>query len=140
MGEPISDDQAERLIEEARRARENSYVPYSDFRTGAAVLAGDGSSYRGVLVENLIFGLAMCAERVALFNAVTAGASDARALAIVAPKTAGQLTFPCGPCLQVAIELGGPDLPVVAAAADGSQYEVRTVEQLAPGIPRRGDV
>lgn len=137
----VSDTQALQLLEEARRASENAYAPYSDFRTGAAVLTEDGTVHHGALVENLIFGLAMCAERVALFNGVAAGGGRATALALVAPRTAGQRTYPCGPCLQVAVELGGPDMVVIAASTgDQTGYDTRTVGELAPGIPRRGDV
>lgn len=127
------------LIDAARQARANAYAPYSGFRTGAAVRTEDGSIHIGALVENLVFGTAMCAERVALFSAVAAGTDRPVALALVAPATAGTRTFPCGPCLQVAIELGGADLPIVAGSADSVDFEVRSVDELAPGIPRRKD-
>lgn len=128
----------ESLIESARIASRNAYVPYSDFRTGAAVLTADGNVHVGVLVENLVFGVAMCAERVALFSAVAAGSARPTALALVAPDTAGRLTHPCGPCLQVAVELGGPDLTVISAPVSGDErHEVTTVAELAPGLPRR---
>lgn len=125
------------LVDAAREVSANAYVPYSDFRTGAAVLTEDGETHVGVLVENLVFGVAMCAERVALFSAVAAGGSRPVAIAVVSPTTAGDLTFPCGPCLQVAIELGGPEMLVVAASHDEDTTERKTVQQLAPGIPRR---
>ncbi len=125
------------LIVAASRARENAYAPYSEFRTGAAVLGSDGSVHIGALVENLVFGAAMCAERVALFSAVAAGAGRPEVLALVAPKTAGERTYPCGSCLQVAIELGGSELVVVAADPDLSGFDTKTIEDLAPGIPRR---
>lgn len=129
----------ERLLSSARTAASNAYVPYSDFRTGAAVLSVDGSVHTGALVENLVFGLAMCAERVALFGSIASGADRPTALAVVAPATAGRRTFPCGPCLQVAVEFGGPDLTVVAGAleGDGDDYDVRTIAELAPGLPHR---
>ena len=127
----------EELIAKANQARANAYAPYSEFRTGAAVLGGDGSVHIGALIENLVFGAAMCAERVALFSAVSAGAGRPQALAVVAPETAGKRTFPCGSCLQVAIELGGPELLVVAASPDEPGFDTKTVDELAPGIPRR---
>lgn len=139
--QPISDDDARRLVDVAVASRGNSYAPYSDFQTGAAVLAADGSIHRGVLVENLVFGLAMCAERVAMFSAVASGVKQVAALALVAPQTAGRRTYPCGPCLQVAIELGGPDMAIISAGSDDeTEYVLRTVDELVPGIPRRGDV
>ena len=127
----------EDLIARAAEARANAYAPYSDFLTGAAVLCDDGSVYVGALIENLVFGAAMCAERVALFSAVSAGAGRPQALALVAPDTAGERTFPCGTCLQVAIELGGPEMVVVAASPDKPGFDTSTVDELAPGIPRR---
>lgn len=127
----------EELIVAATQARENAYAPYSQFRTGAAVLSSDGSVHVGALVENLVFGAAMCAERVALFSAVSAGADRPEVIALVAPETAGERTFPCGSCLQVAIELGGPEMKILAASADSPGFDISTVEELAPGIPRR---
>lgn len=127
----------EDLIVAARDAREHAYAPYSDFRAGAAVLTEDDRIHIGALVENLVFGAAMCAERVALFSSVAAGPSRPELLALVAPSTAGELTYPCGTCLQVAIELGGPMLEIVAASPKSDTYQVRRLDELAPGIPRR---
>ncbi|MGF1598069.1 MAG: cytidine deaminase [Acidimicrobiales bacterium] len=106
------------LIEVAQRARDRAYVPYSGFRMGAAVLTTEGTMIPGSLVENVSLGLAMCAERVALFSCVAAGERPT-ALVLVSPRTDGAVTHPCGACLQVALELGGPTLEVVAAATDG---------------------
>lgn len=131
-------DHVDELIAAAQAARAHAYAPYSEFKTGAAVRAADGQIYVGALVENLVFGVAMCAERVALFSSVAAGGGSPLMLCVVAPATAGSLTFPCGSCLQVAIELGGPDLMIIASTPDGRR-ETRTVNELAPGIPRRGD-
>ncbi len=125
------------LVDKAALARDNAYAPYSDFRTGAALLTDDNTVHVGALVENLVFGVAMCAERVAFFSAVAAGAGRPEALALVAPRTAGDRTYPCGTCLQVAIELGGPDLQIVAASPDIPGFDVKTIDDLAPGIPRR---
>ncbi len=131
-------DQTDALIAAARRAAEHAYIPYSGFRTGAAVLTDDGAIHVGALVENLVFGAAMCAERVALFSSVAAGPALPTHLVLVAPDTAGTRTFPCGPCLQVAVELGGPDLPVTAVPLDDDgEPETRSVDELVPGIPRR---
>ena len=106
------------LIEVAQRARDRAYAPYSGFRMGAAVLTAGGMVIPGSLVENVSLGLAMCAERVALFSCVAAGERPT-ALVLVSPRTDGAVTHPCGACLQVALELGGPTLEVVAAATDG---------------------
>lgn len=125
------------LAEAATAARGRAYAPYSGFDAGAAVLTENGSVFTGALVENLVFGLAMCAERVALFQAVTQGGGRPAALALAAPDTAGTLTFPCGSCLQVAAELGGKDLAIAAVPEDGSDPQIKTVVELAPGLPYR---
>ncbi|MDA3038216.1 MAG: cytidine deaminase [Actinomycetota bacterium] len=123
------------LIERAAMARERAYVPYSGFRMGAAVLTTGEEIVVGSLVENVSLGLAMCAERVALFACVAAGARP-QALALVSPRTDGSVTFPCGACLQVALELGGPDLVVVAATTDG-EVQQAILADLLPRGPRK---
>lgn len=133
----LTDSDLEELAAAATRARRHAYVPYSGFDAGAAVLTATRSIITGALVENLVFGLAMCAERVALFQAVTQGEGRPVALALAAPDTAGSLTFPCGSCLQVAAELGGKDLQIAAVPGDGSEPQLKTVLELAPGLPYR---
>jgi len=130
------DDQE--LIDDARRARERSYVPYSGFRMGASVRTEDGSVLPGAVVENVSLGLAMCAERVALFGSISAGDARPIGLALVAPRTDGRLTYPCGACLQVALELGGPGVRVIVADADGDSVERTTVDALLPKGPKKG--
>lgn len=133
----LSTDQSERLVTAAREARGNSYVPYSGFETGAAVLMESGAIHTGVLVENLVFGLAMCAERVALFSAIAQGGGKPVAMAFAAPDTAGKRTYPCGSCLQVAVELGGMQMEIVSVDPDGDEVEIKTIADIAPGIPHR---
>jgi cytidine deaminase len=123
------------LIEAATAARERAYSPYSGFRMGAAVWTDDGNVVTGSLVENVSLGLAMCSERVALFSTVAAGSRPV-ALALVSPRTDGRLTHPCGACLQVALELGGPDLLVVAASTDGERVQA-PLGELLPHGPRK---
>lgn len=125
------------LIDRARQARARSYVPYSGFRMGAAIRGGDGSIRPGAVVENVSLGLAMCAERIAMFASVAAGDARPVELALVAPRTDGALTYPCGACLQVALELGGPDMAVVVADADGDIAERATVGDLLPKGPKK---
>lgn len=128
------------LLAAATAARERAYVPYSRFAMGAAVRTTGGRVVPGALVENVSLGLAMCAERVALFTAATAGERPA-ALLLVAPRTSGALTMPCGACLQVALELGGPDLTVEVAdarSADGATERHR-LGDLLPRGPRKDD-
>ena len=118
------------LVAAARAARDRAYAPYSDFPMGAAVRADDGSVVPGALVENVSLGLAMCAERTALFGAVARGVGPV-ALALVSPRTSDELTFPCGACLQVALELAGPELTVIAADLDGAEESARLGDLLA---------
>ncbi len=123
------------LIDVARTARERAYAPYSKFRMGAAVRTYDDEIIPGALVENVSLGLAMCAERVALFGTVTTGHKPVR-LALVSPRTDGTLTHPCGACLQVALELGGPGVEVVVVDPDG-ESATSTVGELLPCGPHR---
>lgn len=119
----------------AGEARERSYSPYSDFPMGAAVIDQNGRSAVGTLVENVSLGLAMCAERVALFTAVTEDLKPS-ILAICSRRTGGKLTFPCGACLQVAIETAGSDLDIVAVDPDGA-HETVPLKDLLPRPPHR---
>lgn len=137
----IGRPELERLVEEATAARPRSYAPYSKFRAGAAVLADDGDVTQGVIVENVSLGLAMCAERVAMFATVARGARPI-ALVLVAPDTQGELTWPCGACLQIALELGGPDMVVAARSSspedDDAAPLTARVRDLIPRGPHRG--
>lgn len=122
-------------IAEAEAARARAHAPYSGFKMGAAVLTDSGAIVPGALVENVSLGLAMCSERVALFSAVASGAGRPDALVLRAPRTAGAVTWPCGACLQVARELGGPDMLVVAT--DGKTVETARLADLAPRLPAK---
>jgi cytidine deaminase len=123
------------LLDAARLARTRAYAPYSGFSMGAAVRLADATIVPGTLVENVSLGLAMCAERAALFGAVANGGARPTRLALVAPRTGGVLTYPCGACLQVALELGGPDLVVLACDADTGEHESAPLRDLLPHGP-----
>ena len=116
------------LVAAARAARRKAYAPYSRFRVGAAVRAGR-AVFRGVNVENASYGLTVCAERVAVGAAVAAGARRIDAVAVASGTR--EPTPPCGACLQVLAEFGGPDLPVVLAGAGGRTIET-TLGELMP--------
>jgi homotetrameric cytidine deaminase len=130
----MSDERSE-VVLAASAARANAYVPYSKFAMGAAARAADGTIVQGALVENVSLGLAMCAERVALFALVALGLRPT-SFALVAKRTDGVITTPCGACLQVALELGGPATEVISVADDGEQM-IATVGDLLPHGPRK---
>ena len=115
------------LIESARQVRENAYAPYSHFKVGAAVRTKSGRVFTGCNVENLSFGLTICAERVAVGAAVAAGERDFEALAVVADSK--EPVTPCGACRQVLAEFS-PTLPVCSANLEGAVYESSIAELL----------
>lgn len=107
------------LFEAARGARDASYSPYSNFAVGAAVETADGRRFTGANIENASYGLSMCAERVAIFAAVHAGAGAIAAVAVTGPD--GVATTPCGACRQVLAEFAGPGVPILFALAEGTR-------------------
>lgn len=121
---------AEDLVRAARRAAEHSYSPYSGFAVGAAALFEDGRLCLGANVENASFGLAICAERVAVFQGVAAGSRRLVALAVHAD--AADPALPCGACRQVIMEFGGDAaaLPVLVSGASG--WKELRLAQLLP--------
>lgn len=120
----------EQLLAQSKVARENAYVPYSKFKVGAALLAKDGTVYEGCNIENASYGLTNCAERTAIFNAVSQNVREFAAIAIVA-DTEGPCA-PCGACRQVIAEFCAPTMPVYLTNLKGDVVET-TVEQLLPG-------
>ncbi|MCM3761498.1 cytidine deaminase [Alkalihalobacillus oceani] len=120
----------QQLIAEAKLAREQAYVPYSNFPVGAALLMADGTIYHGANIENASFGLTNCAERTALFKAYSEGNRDVQAIAVVADTN--RPVPPCGACRQVMVELCRPDTKVVLTNLQGDTVEM-TVAELLPG-------
>ncbi|MBN1287447.1 MAG: cytidine deaminase [Anaerolineae bacterium] len=110
----MTDAERTRLIDAALRSREVAYAPYSNYRVGAALLAGDGTIYTGCNVENATYGATVCAERTAVVKAVSEGVRDFRAVAVAAEHGG----IPCGICRQVLYEFA-PDLLVIAVDAGG---------------------
>lgn len=127
----------EELVIAAWQARESAYAPYSRFTVGAAVMTNDGRIFTGCNVENLSYGLTMCAERVAIGAAVAAGARNFRMIAVVA-DTAVPIS-PCGACRQVMAEFGVPRVIL----ANRSEHLEFSLEELLPrasaGILDRGE-
>lgn len=118
------------LIEEAKKARDKAYVPYSKFKVGAALLTADGKVYHGCNIENAAYSMCNCAERTALFSAYAHDDKKFTKLAVVA-DTDGPVA-PCGACRQVISELCEKDMPVVLTNLHGDIKEL-TVQELLPG-------
>lgn len=110
------------LIDRARGARKNAYSPYSKVRIGAAVLTSDGHIFTGCNIENSSFGLSNCAERTAVFKAVSEGHRRLDAIAIVGESE--DFTKPCGACRQVLIQFG-PEMRVIRRGLDGFSSDDR---------------
>jgi cytidine deaminase len=116
------------LIETARQALGHAHAPYSGYRVGAALLCADGTVFTGCNVENASYGLTNCAERTAVFSAITAGQTTFSAIAIA--SCGDPAPFPCGACRQVLAEFCPPDFPVHVAFADG--YTTMALGELLP--------
>ena len=117
----------EELVEAAKKARENSYAPYSDFRVGAAIETDDGEIYTGCNVESASYGLTVCAERVAIWKAISEGKHKVRNIAVVCDTK--ELTPPCGVCRQIIWEFGG-NVPVTLANLNGGRETVEMKDLL----------
>lgn len=119
------------LIDAALAARENAYVPYSNFKVGSAVLMEDGSIFSGCNIENASYGATNCAERTAIFNAVSHGHTKIKALAVVGDPH--NFTFPCGICRQVMVEFAeNKEIPIIIIK-NKDEYMVETMEDILPG-------
>ena len=118
---------ADKLIERALDAQKKAYAPYSDYKVGAAVLSSDGRIFTGSNIENAVYPLTTCAERVAITKAVSEGARKIIAVAVVTVNGG----TPCGSCRQIMREFGEDDLPVYISNVDG-KHTVQTLGQLLP--------
>lgn len=118
------------LILEAKKAREKAYVPYSNFPVGAALLAEDGTVYHGCNIENAAYSMANCAERTAIFKAVSEGVRSFKAIAVVADTD--RPCSPCGACRQVMSELLQRDTKIYLTNLHG-EIEEWKLEDILPG-------
>jgi cytidine deaminase len=116
----------EELIARAALAQTYAYAPYSNYRVGAALLTRSGRVYLGANVENAVYSLTMCAERVAIFKAVNEGEREFEAMAVITSNGGS----PCGACRQVLREFA-PNLRVYVADANGN-FRQTTVSELLP--------
>lgn len=117
----------QKLMDCAIKARENAYSPYSHFAVGAALLCEDGTLYEGCNIENASYGLTNCAERTAIFKAVSEGHIKFKALAVVA-DTEGPCA-PCGACRQVMAEF---KIPLIIMGNLMGNIKIVTIEELLP--------
>ncbi|SNS92028.1 cytidine deaminase [Anaerovirgula multivorans] len=116
------------LIKIAKLAQEKAYVPYSNFPVGAALLTKTGKVYTGCNIECASYGGTNCAERTAIFKAVSEGEREIEAIAVVGDPN--QYTFPCGICRQVIVEYGKKIKLIIGKTED--DYQVFTIEDLLP--------
>lgn len=127
-------EEKQQLIRMAFEAREKAYVPYSNFMVGAALRAEDGTIYTGCNVESASYTPTSCAERTALFKAVSEGVTRFTDIAVVGSRRGEvnkQITSPCGVCRQALFEFGGPNLNVIMAKTPDDFIE-RSLDELLP--------
>ena len=124
----LTDEMRKKLVQAATKVRSNAYSPYSNYPVGAALLAESGRIYEGVNVENVAFPTSICAERVALFKAVSEGERKFKAIAVVTSNGG----TPCGSCRQALSEFG-LDIQVIIADEKGQVLSEMSLSDLLPG-------
>ena len=122
------------LMNEAVEARKKSYAPYSHFHVGAALLAENGTIFRGCNIENAAYTPTNCAERTAFFKAVSEGVKQFKAIAIVGGPEGGvsKMCAPCGVCRQVMMEFCNPETFEIVLGTDPENYHIFTLKELLP--------
>lgn len=131
----LTDDVHHRLVQQAIETLDRAYTPYSNYPVSAALLTSTGKIYTGVNIENAAYPVTICAERVAVFKAVSEGERDFQAIAVVT-KNGGT---PCGSCRQVLAEFG-LDTIVIIADSHGKVMMEKSVAELLPGAFRPSDL
>lgn len=121
-------DEKTKLIQIAIEARKKAYVPYSHYPVGAALLTKSGKIYTGANIENAAFSVTICAERTAIFKAVSEGERDLQAIAVVT-KNGGT---PCGSCRQVMAEFN-PNMKIYIANENGELVQETILKEILPG-------
>ena len=124
----------ESLVEKAKAAALRSYSPYSGFCVGAALLTSEGKIYTGCNIENSAYSVTVCAERTAIFKAISEGENNFEAIAVVGGKNGVLSDYcpPCGACRQVLSEFCGESFKVILGK-DGAKYTEYTLGELLPG-------
>ncbi len=126
------------LILKAIEARELAYCPYSNFKVGAAVLFEDGNIYTGCNIENASFGATNCAERTAIFNAISHGNKVLKEIAIIGDVN--NFTYPCGICRQVISEFAESEKIKIYIVKNENEYITTTLEEIMPGSFTKKDL
>jgi len=125
----ITQEMKEKLLKEAVAGSEFAYCPYSNFRVGAAVLTKSGRVYTGGNIENVSYGATVCAERVAIWKAVSEGEKEFQAMAVVGPGN--KEAYPCAQCRQVMVEFG-LDWLVISGDSAGKYLGEKLVREIVP--------
>lgn len=125
------------LVKLCIEARDKAYVPYSNFKVGAALEMEDGSVYTGCNIENASYGATNCAERTAIFKAVSEGHRTITKIAIVGDMST--FTSPCGICRQVIAEFASEDIQIILVKNE-EEYKIKTLEEILPGAFRKSDL
>lgn len=134
MSTEMSREEKQKLIQKALKAREMSYSPYSHYRVGAALLTEDGSLYQGGNIENASYGATNCAERTAIYKAVSEGKRKIKAIAITGGMEGNEpmdYAYPCGICRQVMQEFGDDELKIIVATSV-TDYREYSLKELLP--------
>jgi len=129
-------EEFKKLIKEAEKARKKAYTPYSKFQVGAAVLCADGKIFTGCNIENASFGLTVCAERVAIFKAISEGSTKFEAITVIGDTD--KPCSPCGACRQVISEFG-EDIPLIMANLKGD-VKIKKIKELLPEAFGKNDL
>ena len=124
----LSDEKVKELIQIAQEIREKAYAPYSNYTVGTALLTKNGKIYTGVNIENASYPLSICAERTAMFKAISEGERDFDTI-VIATKNGGS---PCGACRQVMIEFA-PEMTVITTDELGNISMLASVNEILPG-------
>ena len=125
------------LVKKAYEGREKAYAPYSKFKVGAAVLAENDVIYTGCNIENASYGATNCAERTAIFKAVSEGNRTIKAIAIVGVEN--DYTYPCGICRQVIVEFATKDIKIILGKSP-TEYIVKSMDEILPGAFTKEDL
>ena len=125
----ITQEMKEKLLKEAVDASKFAHCPYSNFRVGAAVLTESGKIYKGGNIENVSYGATVCAERVAIWKAVSEGEKVFQAIAVIGPGS--KEAYPCAQCRQVMVEFG-LDWLVISGDSKGNYMGEKTVREIVP--------